>query len=96
MTARAEESAGALPTAVPLIKNVTIPVGGLPPLFVFTIALRAVPCNCGSELTKEVVVGACVIVKSTGNDVLGLKLASPKYIPVTECAPGASVNNPVG
>ena len=94
-TAKAEESAGALPTAVPLTKNVTIPVGGFPPLFVFTAAPRSVPCICGLE-NRDTVVGACVMVKLTGGEVLELKLESPRYVPVMECAPSASVYNPVG
>jgi hypothetical protein len=38
------ETGTGLPTCVPPTKNVIVPEGGLPPLFVLTVAAKVTPC----------------------------------------------------
>ena len=62
-----------LPACAPSTKNVTVPVGPSPPLFVLTVAARAVP-----RAVTLVAVDAAVMVKVAGADgELALKLGSP-------------------
>lgn len=66
--------------AVVPLEKITRPDGGLPKLLVFTVAVSVTePPRAMLELLalSVVVVAACVITKTAGVAVLGLKLASP-------------------
>jgi hypothetical protein len=59
------------------MENVTVPPGGLPPLFVPTVAIRVAPCGAPAAETV-IVVAAGVMVRAIGGDeTLELKLRSP-------------------
>ena len=86
------------------LKNVTVPPGnvalGSPAnaaLVIVAVSVTLLPCTApfaGPLRTVAVVAG--VIVKATGDEVLGLKLLSPLYEAVNEWCPGANQGYPFG
>jgi len=64
----------------PLERNIIVPPGASPPLFVFTVAVSVTALPSATLLllaTTALLVGASVTVMLTADDVLGLNPASP-------------------
>ena len=72
MTAATPVTVTGLPTCAPPTENVTVPLGGVPPLLVVTVAAKVWPVD-----VEVVLVASFVIVKEDAVEVLVLKLASP-------------------
>lgn len=80
---------GEVPRTVLLELNVTVPVGPVPSPEALTVAVSNNDCAVCCEV-KDVVVMSCVIVNLIGvRFALELKLLSPLYPAVMECAPEA-------
>jgi hypothetical protein len=75
---------------VPSMVNVTLPVGVAEPAATVAVTLAAVPYVTPAPLSVVVVLAA-LIVKAYAPEVEPLKLLSPLYVHVSECAPAASV-----
>ncbi len=72
----------ALPSAFPPFLNCTVPVGPTPLLMVETVAVKVTlppEAMLVGLATTAVVVAACVMVIASGDELLALKLLSPRY-----------------
>ncbi len=80
---------GAVPNPLLPELNVTAPVGPVPSPEAFTVAVSNNDCAVCCEVS-DVIVASCLIVKLIGvKFALELKLLSPLYPAVMECAPDA-------